>query len=168
MSEVFRAGLVLGVVTIGALSDLRTSRIPNWLTGPAALAGLALGFFYAGGEGLLAAVMGWLIGCAVLLPFFWLRWLGAGDVKLIAAVGALGGAELALFTILWSGVAGGPIALLMLLRARRLGAELLQLATVRAVARPNRTIATATRLPFGPAIAIGAGLALGGARWLGG
>lgn len=168
MGEGVLSALVLGVVAVATTTDLRSRRIPNRLTLPAALAGLVLNATFSGGDGVLASASGWALGCALLLPLFLLRGLGAGDVKLVAALGALKGPEFVFFTCLWAAVFGGPMALVGLLRARRLGLALAHLYLFKMFPHPDGSLITAGRIPYAPAIALGALLALGGVRWIGG
>src|SRR5687767_13789570 len=77
------------VLVMGAsVSDLRTRRIPNLMTFSAAAAGLLYHSFAAAGHGAVASGGGWLIGALLFFPIFALRGMGAGDVKLLAALGA--------------------------------------------------------------------------------
>lgn len=168
MGDLVLDALVLGVVAAAAVTDLRAQRIPNWLTLPAALVGLALRAAFLGGDGLLAGLGGWAVGCALLLPLFLLGWLGAGDVKLLAAIGAIGGPELVLFTCLWAGVFGGPIAMIGLIRSRRLGLVLAQAYVLKTLPGPKTSFITVGRIPYAPAIALGAFVSVAGARWIGG
>ncbi len=71
-----------------AYEDARRRRIPNWVTIPALAAGLGL---HAAGGGLKASALGLAVALAIGLPLFALRGLGGGDVKLLAAAGALTG-----------------------------------------------------------------------------
>ena len=99
------------VLLLACISDLRTRRIPNALTFSAIAAALA---FHAVTGGLSAAgwsLAGCLLGALLFFPMFALRGMGAGDVKLLAAVGAwLGPPQVAMAAIATS-VAGGLIAL---------------------------------------------------------
>jgi len=71
-----------------AVFDMRMHRIPNYITVPAALLGFAYHAFMPGGFGLLSAVGGFAIGFVLLLLPWMLGGGGAGDVKLLAALGA--------------------------------------------------------------------------------
>ena len=80
--------LAMLVAAIAAGMDLRTRRIPNWLTLPALVAGVALNAVLSGWPGLKLSLLGAGLGLAALLPFFLLRSLGGGDWKLAGALGA--------------------------------------------------------------------------------
>ena len=80
--------LVLGVVWLAAYLDLGRRRIPNALTMAAATTGLIIQVALSGVSGLMTGAGGLVIGLVILLPGYLLRTTGAGDVKLMAAVGA--------------------------------------------------------------------------------
>jgi prepilin peptidase CpaA len=103
----------LAVLTMCALAcawDLRTRLIPNWLTFGGAGLGLAVATATGGLGGLLASGAGWLVGLLLFFPIFMLRGLGAGDVKLLAAVGAWLGSTTVLWVALYTAIAGGVLA----------------------------------------------------------
>jgi prepilin peptidase CpaA len=94
-----------------AWGDLRTRRIPNYLTLGTAVAGLAFNVMSHGISGLADGILGMLLGCALLiLPYLW-GGMGAGDVKALAALGAWLGPKLTVFLFCYMGIAGGVIAL---------------------------------------------------------
>jgi prepilin peptidase CpaA len=95
--------------------DLRTRRLPNLLTFGSALAALVFCSATGGLRGLGWSVAGWLAGCAVFLPFFLVRGMGAGDVKLLAALGAWLGPITVLWTAAFGAMAGGVLAIGVLL-----------------------------------------------------
>ena len=107
------------------------------------------------------------LALGVLLPLYFLRGMGAGDVKLMAAIGALKGPEFLIYTFAWAAIFGGGMALVGLLRSRRLGLAFAHLAYFKFFPRPDGTFITAGRLPYAPAISAGALLVLAGVRWLG-
>src|SRR5215210_7805328 len=84
----FRAAAVVVVAFTALLFDVRTRRIPNWLTFGAAAAGVVYATFVAGPSGAGTAAAGWLAGVALFFPVFALGGMGAGDVKLLGALGA--------------------------------------------------------------------------------
>ncbi len=77
----------VAVAVAAAVSDVSTRRIPNWLTYPALLAGLLLRFSFQGWSGLRSALLGMLVAGGIFMLFYMIRAMGAGDVKLMAAVG---------------------------------------------------------------------------------
>ena len=88
--------VVLGVALVAAFTDVRTGLIPNWLTLTAlAVAPIAHGLV-GGMRGLFASVMGLLICSLVPLIIFYRKGVAGGDVKLFAAIGAIGGYALGL------------------------------------------------------------------------
>jgi prepilin peptidase CpaA len=94
-----------------AWGDLRTRRIPNYLTLGTAVAGLAFNGIAHGLPGLVTGILGLLLGFACLiLPYLW-GGMGAGDVKALAALGAWLGPQYTLFLFCYMGVAGGVMAL---------------------------------------------------------
>ena len=101
----------LTIASLACVTDLRTRRIPNVLTFGAALAGLLYQFATAGIDGLGQAALGWLLGAVVFVVPFALGGLGGGDVKLLAALGAWLGPGDAIWLALYTGVAGGVMAL---------------------------------------------------------
>ena len=150
---------------LACLFDVRTRRIPNWLTfGGAAL---AFGFAVAthGLGGLVAGLEGWAVGFALFVPMFLLRGMGAGDVKLLACLGAWVGPHDALWMGLYAMIAGGVMAIGVALAtgyARKAVSNiwmLLQYWRVMGVRPvPELTLATSRgpRLPYAIPIAAGA------------
>ena len=103
----------VGLAIAGCAWDLRTRRIPQALTLGGAAAGIAFHAITGGGSGGLASAAGWMVGIAVFLIPFALGGLGAGDVKLLGALGAWLGITNVLWVALYTGVAGGIMALLV-------------------------------------------------------
>jgi prepilin peptidase CpaA len=100
--------IAIGVAVIGCITDVRTRRIPNVLTFGAALAGLV--YHAVWGAGVLSSAEGWLVGAFAFIVPFALGGIGAGDLKLLAALGAWLGPHQAIWLVLYTGVAGGVIA----------------------------------------------------------
>ncbi|KAB8042806.1 A24 family peptidase [Janthinobacterium aquaticum] len=118
MNESFFAGplvLLLALLLVLAVwHDVRSRRIPNWLVAIAALIGVALNASaLPGAIGLWPAVGGWALGLTLLMPMYALKTLGAGDVKLMAAIGAIVGPQAVLGAVLASLLAGGVLALVV-------------------------------------------------------
>jgi prepilin peptidase CpaA len=98
------------VAFVAMLCDVRTRRIPNVLTLAAAAAALVFGFVSDGAAGLGMSAAGWLVGAALFFPFFALGGMGAGDVKLLAALGAWLGPADAVWLAIFASIAGGVLA----------------------------------------------------------
>ena len=104
----------MAVVLGAAVYDVRYRRIPNWLTAGGVLAGLALnGFLYQGLPGLRFALAGLAAGFGVYFVLYMLRAMGAGDVKLMAAVGAVAGWQNWFGIFLITAILGGIMALIL-------------------------------------------------------
>jgi len=107
------------VVLTAAATDLRRREIPNWLTLSGVLAGFAIHTTVFGWPGLKFAALGFGLAALAFLPLFMMRWLGGGDVKLMAAVAALAGAENLIAIFIMDALLGGVAALaLILIRGR--------------------------------------------------
>ena len=114
--------LTAALVLIAAFCDLRSRNIPNWLTLGGVVAGLAVHLYLSGWSGLQFSASGLGLAALVFLPMFMMRWLGGGDVKLMAGVGALTGATNLIVIFIFDAMLGGVVALIAVLtrgRSRR-------------------------------------------------
>lgn len=98
---------------VAAVLDVRGFRVPNRLTAPLLLAGLVMRVWAGGGAGLVAGLLGAGAGFAALVGCYAAGAMGAGDVKLGAAVGAWLGAPATLEALLVAALASGVYALLL-------------------------------------------------------
>jgi prepilin peptidase CpaA len=98
--------ILIILLFIAAFFDVKEKRIPNVLTFPIMLIGLILNIIMNGLNGCLFSLYGFLIGLAVFFIPFALGLMGAGDVKLMAAIGALMGFKFTVLSSLFSAVAG--------------------------------------------------------------
>lgn len=152
--------LVLFALLIGAVyGDLRHGRIFNWMTGPAIALGLAIAFGLDGFLSPEGGLVHHLIALAVPVAIFGipyaLGWFGAGDVKLLAAIGAIEGLAFILTTMLFTGIVGGALAL------GYLGARKWRPVTVPASSDPaeiDHAEPPPSQIPYGVAIVTGATL----------
>jgi prepilin peptidase CpaA len=103
--------IVVVLVVAAAWSDVRTRRIPNVLTGVGAAIGLTLHVADAGLPGAVTSLEGMVLGLALAIAFFLARGMGAGDVKLLAAIGALLGPQPLVLIFVFTGLLGGIVAL---------------------------------------------------------
>lgn len=170
-TEIFRVTLSATLVALAAwasYTDFKARRIANWLTfGGAALA-LSMRAM-VGLPMLLAGAEGWLLGGMLLVVPFLAGWMGAGDVKLLAAFGAVGGPAFVIQTALLGCVAGGVIAIVYLAREGRLVTALRDIVSflggLLGFGLPC-ALESHSRVPFGPALAAGAVASLVGAGGL--
>jgi len=162
ISNVAFAALSSGAV-VATVIDIKVRRIPNALT--ATMAGIGIGLAASGASGISlgASLGGLIVGLALMLPGHALGATGAGDVKFMAAVGAIVGPAHAVNAFLFTALAGGVLAIAVALRRRRLGATLA--GTGRLIAAPTdarkeiQSASVSSRFAYGPAIAIGSVLA---------
>src|SRR5260370_10262359 len=111
--------LALGVTLLAGWVDFRTRKIPNWLTVPALILGIGVRILAAGWPGAKASLEGAGLALVLLLPFVLLRGLGAGDWKLMGAVGAFLGPLMFLFVLLGSILVSGLMAMVAIMRTHR-------------------------------------------------
>ena len=152
--------IVVLVTFTGALTDVRSGKVYNWLTYPAALVGLALSFFFAPPDPWQSALA---LGGALLLNGI-LRTvgrMGARDLKLMAAIGALKGLPFVIFSSVYIILIAACAALVLLAWGGKLLPALRWMATtmvallVPAVRPPASFDGGKAEMPFAPAIFIG-------------
>ena len=141
--------------SIALVTDLRTRRIPNWLTFATLIVGVVANIYINGAAGGAQAGLGALVGFGALIPFYAVRAVGAGDVKLLAAIGALVGPAGLLPVAVYGGAVGGAMSLVLLAKHRRLTFTLQQVLVMRGM--PARS---GIKAPYAVAIAGGVYLAL--------
>jgi len=155
MAPLFVLALGLGTAVV---TDIRTRRIPNWLTAGMAAAGF--GIAVGGGSVTpMQATLGMVVGLLLMLPGHVIGATGAGDVKLMAAVGAVVGSGSILRVFLYTAIAGGVFAIFIAVRRGRLHQtvyDTTKLVTAPAAARVViEASSRANRFAYGPAIAAG-------------
>jgi prepilin peptidase CpaA len=154
---------------VAAVIDGLQLKVPNWITFPMILSGWIYSVTlspYAGWEGLMYSVLGTIVGLALLLPAYSIGGMGAGDVKLLAGVGAWCWSTTTLYAFAVSTIVGAIIAILMVVLRRKwfkhhaqfwmICTEILtvkdpeKLAAIAAERKPSMML-----LPYGIPIAIG-------------
>lgn len=168
--------ILAAFLTAAAWSDLRRRRIPNLLVLSGSLLALLLhsvlpagdGFLSAlpGGLGVIGALQGFAFGLIVMLPLYALRAMGAGDVKLLAMVGAFLGPVEIWWALFFTLIAGGVLAMAVMLQRALLGSLLHNLdlifwnllSAINPIGRKGTsggTFVSAAPLPYAVAIAAG-------------
>jgi prepilin peptidase CpaA len=152
------------VLAVATFTDLRSRRIPNWLTIPFLVLGFVVPVWFEGKQGLLMSVEGFGLGTLIYGLLFWMGGMGMGDVKLVAAIGAWIGPHQLFLATLITAMAGGIIVLIWATFGGFLG-ELgqstgnLVLGFGKRGVRPNPEFVLANpkkrKIPYAPAIAIG-------------
>jgi len=144
----------------GALVDLWSRRVPNKLTLAVAVLGVTLAVLGLSGLSLMAALGGLAVGLLLMLPGHVIGATGAGDVKLLAAIGTLLGPSGILVAFLYSAIAGGVLALIVAVRRRVLRESVERTATLVRTGGANvaaiEDVSKNNRFAYAPAIAIGA------------
>jgi prepilin peptidase CpaA len=154
------------VLVEAAVIDGLKLKVPNWLTFHMVVGGLGYAAWTGGGPALLSALGGAALGLALLLPLYAIGGMGAGDVKLLAGVGAWVGPALTFWAFVTSAVVGGLMALAMVawsgeflkhwVQFQSIGHEIL---TVRDPAKLSQAAAERKPrmmlLPYGIPIAVG-------------
>lgn len=154
------AGIVL-LALIAGWTDLRSRRIPNWLTVSAFFVGIAVHTFLEGRGGLKTSLIGALVGLGLLLPFVLVRSLGAGDWKLAGALGAFTGPGLLIDLLILSVFVAGLMAVVLVIykgrvrqTVRNIGHILVSLVTFRLPeTRVSLDNPDALKVPYGVALA---------------
>jgi prepilin peptidase CpaA len=99
------------VLAVATFTDLRSRRIPNWLVFPFLLAGIVVSAWLQGWHGVGQSFAGLGLGLLIYGTLFWLGGMGAGDVKLCAAIGAWIGPSQLFLALVITGMVGGIMVL---------------------------------------------------------
>jgi prepilin peptidase CpaA len=147
---------------IAGWTDWRTRRIPNWLTVPALVLGLAANSLALGWYGAKEALLGAGLGLGLLLPFVLIRSLGGGDWKLVGALGAFLGPPRLIAVLVATILVAGAMALVLVIWKRRVGQTLRNvgrmLAAMFTLHLPGPEVSLdnpeSLKVPFGVAVAV--------------
>jgi prepilin peptidase CpaA len=146
------------------LIDVRTRRIPNWLTAATAVAGLLMASAGASGLSVASSMCGVMVGGLLMLPGHTLGATGAGDLKLLAAFGSWLGPASVTTAFVYMAIAGGVFGLVVAVKRGRLRTTVQRTASL--VTAPLTTrqevcaVGPGNAFPYGPAIAVGCLLAV--------
>jgi prepilin peptidase CpaA len=147
---------------IAGWTDWRTRRIPNWLTVPALVLGIAANSLALGWYGAKEALLGAGLGLGLLLPFVLIRSLGGGDWKLVGALGAFLGPPRLIAVLVATILVAGAMALVLVIWKRRVGQTLRNvgrmLAAMFTLHLPGPEVSLdnpeSLKVPFGVAVAV--------------
>ena len=162
--DLFLLSFALVLAVIAAIVDVQQHRIPNWLTYPGIVLGLALRAVFFGWKGLASAVEGCFLAGGIMLVFYLVRAMGAGDVKLMAALGSIVGPQHAVVVLLATAICGGLLGIAYAIYRGRIGSTLKNVGSVLRFhawaglqAHPDLNLdnPAALRMPYGLAIALG-------------
>ncbi len=107
-------------LVVCSFTDLKYRKVYNAAVAAAVILGFGLNFFYGGARGLESALFGLFTGFLLLILFYAMGGIGAGDVKFMAAVGCLKGANFVLFGGFYGAIIGGIAAAAVMLYEKRL------------------------------------------------
>ncbi len=158
--------LVSAVLVVAAVIDGWKLKVPNWLTFPFVMAGWTYSVVWFGWAGLGWSLTGTGVGLLLLLPAYAVGGMGAGDVKLLAGVGAWVWGTVTFYAFCASAMVGGVLAVAMVLHARKFRhhkAQFLAILTEMMILRDAEELSKIAAgrkssmmlLPYGIPIAIG-------------
>jgi prepilin peptidase CpaA len=147
---------------IAGWTDWRSRRIPNWLTVPALLLGIAANSLALGWSGAKESLLGAGLGLGLLLPFVLVRSLGGGDWKLVGALGAFLGPPRLIAVLVVTIFVAGAMAVVLVVWKRRVGQTLRNLGRMLAALftlhLPGPEVSLdnpeSLKVPFGVAVAV--------------
>lgn len=114
----------VGILAVAAYVDWREHRVPNWLTFSGWGLGIVFHTYISGLDGLTFSLVGSAVGLGTLIVPYALKGMGAGDVKLMAAVGAWVGYKATLHAFLWIAVCGGVMGAYSIIRSGEVAARI--------------------------------------------
>ncbi len=110
--------LVTVTLVVAALIDGYKLKVPNWLTFPFIFSGWIISTVSFGWEGLAWSLVGTAVGLGLLFPLYSIGGMGAGDVKLLAGVGAWAGGTITFYAFCVTAIVGGLLSVLMVVVRR--------------------------------------------------
>lgn len=127
MKLTFNDYILILLIISTSYFDVKEKRIPNKITLPVILWGLLSSVVFNGFDGFKFSLTGFIAGLGIFMIPYILGGMGAGDVKLMAAIGALKGWEFSLLTALFGALTGGIIVIIYLIPQKKLGISLLKM-----------------------------------------
>ncbi|UCG17694.1 MAG: prepilin peptidase [Phycisphaerales bacterium] len=164
--------LVPGVL-LASWTDYAQRRVPNWLNATLILCGFAMQGIFHGGAGLVSGLLGLLVGFGVLIVPWMMHGMGAGDVKLMAAIGVWFGPWMTLISFCVGGIIGGIVAVIMIVGSGRIRHAWANMGTIVVKMSSRNTMfgefgsaksfgSTSQLLPYGVPLTVGSLIVLAG------
>jgi len=170
--ELIGVVVLFATLLVAAITDILHRKVYNWTTYPAVIVGLGLGFAAGGwgsvalqpaaSGGLLDHLAGFACGFGVFCIAYFGKGVGPGDVKLMGAIGAIGGLAFAIHAMFWSALVGAVLAVWVVALRGRLGHRLrssVRYALSLRASPPAEESGGALTVPYGVAISFGTLLA---------
>lgn len=117
---ILKSILLIAGLGLALFHDIKEQKIKNFITLPAAFLGLVLNFLEQGPCGLLVSLKGWIIPVLLLIVLYRINVMGAGDIKLFAAIGAVMGLPFVLYSFVFTIYIGGVVAVIILIKRNQL------------------------------------------------
>ena len=166
--EVVSQCAAAAIAVAASVTDLRSRRIPNKLTFPAAALAILFHLVFEGPKGGAVSAGAWLLGVLLFAPFFIVGGLGAGDLKLVGAIGAWLGPWPVVWVAVYGAIAGGVLGIVVALAHGYAKTAFANIAFILTSWRlgvgtvPGMTLeeASGPRLAYALPIAVGTGLTI--------
>ena len=150
---------IAAVLVAATFTDVRSRRIPNWLVLPFLVLGIVVSGCLYGWHGVGSSLAGAATGFLIYGFLFWMGGMGAGDVKLCAAIGAWIGPGQLLISLVFTGLAGGAMALIWALCGGFLKELFLHTGDLAFGSKERGEVVLSNplrrKMPYAPAIALG-------------
>jgi prepilin peptidase CpaA len=160
-SLIIKLAIILGVFLSALYFDLRYQRIPNLLCFITLILGLIVQSYFFGWDGLFSAFIGAGLALVILFPAFALKFLGAGDVKLMVAIGSFLDVELLLWSLIYAMISGAMTSIFLALyklgwkRFLDILLHYLRCLYLRQFIRASDQTFLQLKIPYAPALALG-------------
>lgn len=161
MVPMFPLIVVLILSAWAAYTDAKSRKILNLATFPSIVLGIGFYTITDGVPGLWFSLLGMIVGFMILFIPYLIGGIGAGDVKMLAAIGALGGWPFAVAAFLWAAIFGGLYALFLVIKHNQFKLVMKRLVYLRLFVKSDmgsvalKSGSLQTSLPYGVAIALG-------------
>ncbi|MEH7245304.1 A24 family peptidase [Neobacillus niacini] len=153
--------IFLIVLFVCVVTDIKSRKILNLVTIPAIVMGFTYYIYMNGLEGFLYSGKGFIVGFSLLLIPFMMGGIGAGDVKLLAAVGAIKGTYFVFYCFIFAAIIGGIIAFFIMLRRRELKSFFIRLFYSLLFIKANEGTLNLDKTDLAPTIPYGVPIAIG-------